>query len=113
MFPADTGDREQRKQVQAVIKEVAGERLRRLVFRGPPSPQRDDFGLSRSAIVAEEEEQILATAGQADLVGEHDQEEKFPDGEFSLARGIKNGGSEDSVLQLATDLKMLLKERGR
>jgi hypothetical protein len=46
------------------------------------------------------------------LVGEDDEEEKFPDGKVSRPL-IKNGVPEDFVLQLATDLKVLLKERGR
>lgn len=63
-----------------MIKEVTGERILQLVFWGPPSPERSDFGVSLSATVSDEEVEILADAYEADLVGEDDEKEKFPDG---------------------------------
>jgi hypothetical protein len=88
-------DREQRKQVrvqvrvpvpvqvQVAISKVAGERLRPFDLPSQPSQQRDDCGLSFSTIVPDEEVEILADGGQADLVSEDGQEEKFPDGRVS------------------------------
>jgi hypothetical protein len=81
-------------------------------FSGQPGPERTDFDVSLSTSVSDEGTEILADADAADLVGEDDEEDKFPDGKVSRPR-LKFGVPEDLVLQLATDLKVLLKERGR